>query len=58
LKGKSAPQAIIEFCDINAVEFALLPVAATEALAPLRATGEFEQRAEIPGYVLLERNTK
>jgi hypothetical protein len=55
LKGKSSASTIRAFCDENAVEFALLPVDDTAALAPLQATGEFEQRAEIPGYVLLER---
>jgi hypothetical protein len=58
LKGKLTPQAILEFCDIYAVEFALLPVDAKEALAPIRETGEFERRAEIPGYVLLERSPR
>jgi len=58
LKGKFPPPAIIEFCDTYAVEFALLPASAERALALLRATGEFEQRAEFPHYILLERNPR
>ncbi|MBW2401082.1 MAG: glycosyltransferase family 39 protein [Deltaproteobacteria bacterium] len=58
LKGKSTPNTIRAFCDLNDVEFALLPIDAEEAIAPLKATGEFEQRAEIPGYVLLERQVR
>jgi hypothetical protein len=55
LKGKSRPEAIRSFCRRYDVEFALLHADADEALGPLLATGEFQRRTEIPGYVLLER---
>jgi hypothetical protein len=55
LRGKARPDATRAFCDRYGVEFALLPEAATNALGPLLATGEFRRRAAVPGYVLLER---
>jgi hypothetical protein len=55
LNGRSKPDAIRAFCERYEVEFALLSADADDAIGPLLATGEFQRRTEIPGYVLLER---
>jgi len=55
MDGRATPDAIRAFCDRYAVEFALLPENRIQILGPLLATGEFQRRLEVPGYVLLER---
>jgi hypothetical protein len=55
LKGKEGPAAIHAFCERYGVDFALLRDDSNRALRALLATGEFHQRLEVPGYVLLER---